>query len=177
MFEDPVFVEPGANDFRLERTSPAIDAGAYLPQAGAVDLGEEPRLADGLPDIGAHELPTAPPSPTPVLPEPVISVADLPWRAESSRWGPVERDLSSGEKAAGDGQPHPDRGPGVRLGDRGSRPLGGGARPRWGLLCLRRRRWRGRRGPVSRVPCGSRSGAAASDSQARRGRGLAALAG
>ena len=56
MFEDPMFVEPGANDFRLERTSPAIDAGAYLPQAGAVDLGGEPQLADGLPDIGAHEL-------------------------------------------------------------------------------------------------------------------------
>lgn len=56
MFEDPMFVEPGANDFRLERTSPAIDAGTYLPQAGAVDLGGEPQLADGLPDIGAHEL-------------------------------------------------------------------------------------------------------------------------
>ena len=50
MFENPVFVEPGTRgDFRLERTSPAIDAGAYLPQAGAVDLGEETRLADRLP--------------------------------------------------------------------------------------------------------------------------------
>jgi alpha-galactosidase len=36
--------------------------------------------------------------------EPVTSVADLPWRSESNGWGPVERDLSNGEKAAGDGQ-------------------------------------------------------------------------
>ena len=31
----------------------------------------------------------------------MTSVADLPWRAESNGWGPVERDLSNGEKAAG----------------------------------------------------------------------------
>jgi hypothetical protein len=104
MFEDPLFIDAGANDFRLERGSPAIDAGAYLPQSGVDDLGGEARLADGLPDIGAHELPAAPPSPTPAMQEPVTSVADLPWRSESNGWGPVERDLSNGEKAAGDGQ-------------------------------------------------------------------------
>jgi hypothetical protein len=104
-FGDPHFVDAEADDYRLEPDSPAIDAGAYLPQSGLFDLAEEPRLDDGLPDIGAYEVPAPPVSPTPVLAEPVSFVSDLDWRSESNGWGPVERDLSNGEKAEGDGGP------------------------------------------------------------------------
>lgn len=32
-------------------------------------------------------------------------VSDLPWLNESNGWGPIERDASNGESAAGDGKP------------------------------------------------------------------------
>lgn len=34
-----------------------------------------------------------------------VSVSDLPFRSETNGWGPVERDQSNGETAAGDGHP------------------------------------------------------------------------
>ena len=100
----PGFVDPTSHDYRLTAGSPAVDAGEYLPQAGRVDLGGSARLDDGRPDLGAFERPMAPASPTPVL-EPATYVSDMEWLSESNGWGPSERDLSNGEKAAGDGGP------------------------------------------------------------------------
>src|SRR5688572_631870 len=34
-----------------------------------------------------------------------VYVSDLPWLSESNGWGPIERDTSNGESAAGDGRP------------------------------------------------------------------------
>jgi NPCBM/NEW2 domain/Right handed beta helix region len=101
---DPVFVDAAVHDYRLTEGSPAVDAGAYLPLAGDLDLAGSARLDDGRPDLGAFERPMAPPSPTPTIATPSY-VSDMSWRSESNGWGPAERDLSNGEKAEGDGAP------------------------------------------------------------------------
>lgn len=41
----------------------------------------------------------------PTAPKGTAFVSDLPFLSESNGWGPVERDLSNGENAAGDGTP------------------------------------------------------------------------
>ncbi len=58
--------------------------------------------ANGTPSIGEaiqvlHS--SAPPSGSDVY------ISDLPWSSQSNSWGPVERDMSNGEAAAGDGNP------------------------------------------------------------------------
>jgi hypothetical protein len=103
-FADPMFTDPDAGDFSLQGSSPAVDSGAYLPMGGATDLEGNERTAGGFPDVGAVERPAPPPSPTPtVLPGEVEYVSELDWIDSSNGWGPVERDMSNGEKAPGDG--------------------------------------------------------------------------
>lgn len=41
----------------------------------------------------------------PVPPAGTVTVSDLPFLAATNGWGPVERDTSVGEQAAGDGKP------------------------------------------------------------------------
>lgn len=56
--EQPLFVDPGNGDFRLQAGSPAIDAGesSLLPiGAGPYDLGGNTRTAGEAVDLGAYE--------------------------------------------------------------------------------------------------------------------------
>ena len=54
----PQFVNAAAGDYRLEPTSPCIDAGINEDwMFGAVDLGGSPRILNGRVDIGAYETP------------------------------------------------------------------------------------------------------------------------
>ncbi len=103
IFADPRFTDPAAGDFGLQESSPAVDAGAYIPAAGSTDLAGNPRASGGIPDIGAVERPAPPPSPTPSVAGPVTYLSDLEWIDSSNGWGDVERDMSNGEKASGDG--------------------------------------------------------------------------
>jgi len=98
-------VDPEAEDFRLEASSPAVDAGAFLAVSGATDLGGDPRAqAEGI-DLGAFEVASPPPSPTPSITGPVTYAGDLDWGSSSNGWGPPEVDRSNGERAPGDGGP------------------------------------------------------------------------
>jgi alpha-galactosidase len=56
---------------------------------------------------GEHVTGTLPLTASVVLPPPpgTSYLSDLPWLAATSGWGPVERDTSNGESAAGDGRP------------------------------------------------------------------------
>ena len=103
VFADPAFVDPESGDFGLEDGSPAIDAGAYVPSAGAVDLEGAERMANGVLDAGAYEHPAPPPSPTPSISGPVEYASDLEWASADNGWGPVERDTSNAERPRGDG--------------------------------------------------------------------------
>ncbi|MFO7539789.1 MAG: PKD domain-containing protein [Chloroflexota bacterium] len=57
IYEDPQFVDPAVNNFRLSPTSPAVDAGnSAHPQLPETDFEGDPRIwFDGV-DIGADEL-------------------------------------------------------------------------------------------------------------------------
>ena len=58
IFVDPSWVNPGAADFHLTQTSPAIGAGdpAFVPAPGEVDLDGDPRLNGTRVEIGADEV-------------------------------------------------------------------------------------------------------------------------
>lgn len=102
-FADPGFVDPSADDFRLTEDSPAVDAGAFVAQSGAVDLGGELRQQAAATDLGAYERTAPPAPPTPSLSGPAVYPSDLAWSSETNGWGPAERDRSNGERASGDG--------------------------------------------------------------------------
>jgi hypothetical protein len=104
-FADPGFTDPSSAVFDLLEGSPAIDAGAYLPASGEVDAVGAPRAGGGVIDLGAYEHAVPAPSPTPVLPGPVTYVSDMDVTEVTNGWGPVESDMSNGEKASADGQP------------------------------------------------------------------------
>ena len=64
---DPLFVDPGGNDYHLQRGSPCIDAGTNAePDLPATDLDDNPRIVDGngddvaIVDMGAYEAPALP---------------------------------------------------------------------------------------------------------------------
>ncbi|MGD9781000.1 MAG: choice-of-anchor D domain-containing protein [Kiritimatiellia bacterium] len=53
---DPQFVNPGAGDYRLSSNSPCINAGTNQAwMVATVDLGGNPRIANGTVDMGAYE--------------------------------------------------------------------------------------------------------------------------
>jgi hypothetical protein len=104
-FADPAFVDPEAEDFRIEASSPAVDAGAFLAVSGATDLAGETRAQAGGIDLGAFEVAAPPPSPTPSIAGPVTYAGDLEWSSSSNGWGPPEVDRSNGERAPDDGGP------------------------------------------------------------------------
>jgi hypothetical protein len=57
---DPLFVDPAADDYRLSFSSPAVDAGETgAPFLGTLDVYGGTRVANGVIDIGADELPVA----------------------------------------------------------------------------------------------------------------------
>lgn len=52
---DPLFVDAGAGDYRLQAASPAVDAGVPLSPAVTDDINGQPRPVGSAPDIGAFE--------------------------------------------------------------------------------------------------------------------------
>jgi hypothetical protein len=104
VFVDPEFVNPQEGDFQLKPTSPAIDTGAFLLQAGARDLSGLGRAENGSIDVGAYESPAPPPSPIPTITGPTTYLSDMEWVSATGGWGPVEHDMSNGERAPGDGE-------------------------------------------------------------------------
>ena len=52
---DPRFVNAAAGDFRLQRSSPAVDAGRKVTPFPAHDLAGTARLKGSAPDLGPHE--------------------------------------------------------------------------------------------------------------------------
>ncbi len=54
--DDPLLADPGAGNYRLSSGSPCINGGLNMDwMAGATDLDGQPRITDGLADIGAYE--------------------------------------------------------------------------------------------------------------------------
>jgi hypothetical protein len=103
-FDDPAFVDAPAGDFRLDPSSPAVDAGTITASAGDTDAAGDPRLQAGSLDLGAYEVAAPPPSPTPQVDAP-IALSELDWFDVENGWGPPEADRSNGERASDDGGP------------------------------------------------------------------------
>ncbi len=54
---NPLFVDPGAGNLRLQASSPAINRGnnAFVPSGVTTDLAGQPRIVGGTVDMGAYE--------------------------------------------------------------------------------------------------------------------------
>ena len=52
----PHFTSPGSNNFHEEANSPTVDAGDPAPAVGQLDFEGDPRVLDGVRDIGADEI-------------------------------------------------------------------------------------------------------------------------
>jgi len=57
IFVDPQFMDAANGDYHLQPTSPCIDAGdnSYVPAGVMTDLNGNPRIVNGIVDIGAYE--------------------------------------------------------------------------------------------------------------------------
>ncbi|KOV57356.1 alpha-galactosidase [Streptomyces sp. MMG1121] len=88
---------------RTLRTGWSVTAPAGTP-AGSYDLTLRARYRS---PAGRQVTSTLPLSASVVLRPPTGTsyLSDLPWLSATSGWGPVERDTSNGESAAGDGHP------------------------------------------------------------------------
>jgi|BarGraNGADG00212_1021973.scaffolds.fasta_scaffold14486_1 alpha-galactosidase len=72
--------------------------GSYALTATARYLWDDGTQADSSTASSQVLVPNAPPHGT-------AYVSDLQWTSQTNGWGPVERDMSNGEQAAGDGHP------------------------------------------------------------------------
>ncbi|MEV6949641.1 beta-galactosidase [Streptomyces sp. NPDC051172] len=68
----------------------ALTATVHYQQSGRQAVGDDERIVRGIP---------------PAPPAGKSAVSDLPFLSSTNGWGPVERDSSVGEQAAGDGRP------------------------------------------------------------------------
>ena len=84
-----VDMRPGTNTLSFSGSDPALpDGDASLPDIRSVHVS----------NVGPQVVLNAPPHGT-------AYVSDLQWTYQTNGWGPVERDMSNGEQAAGDGNP------------------------------------------------------------------------
>jgi hypothetical protein len=105
VFDDPEFVDPAADNYALRESSPGVDAGLRLAVAGTKDLLGEARSQGTAIDVGAVEFNSPEPSPTPEISGTAVALGDVKWISQSNGWGPVEVDMSNGERPQGDGLP------------------------------------------------------------------------
>ncbi len=54
--DDPLFADAAAGDYRLQTNSPCLDAGDNAFVQGATDLDGNPRILNGVVDMGAYEI-------------------------------------------------------------------------------------------------------------------------
>jgi hypothetical protein len=91
-------VEPGGwARFNWQVTVPADEKGSTWPLKAVVSYNQNGPQSSSDARI-VRGLPTPPPNGT-------VNVSDLPFLSATNGWGPVERDTSVGEQAAGDGKP------------------------------------------------------------------------
>jgi hypothetical protein len=117
--DEPIFVDPAGDDYRLARTSPCINAGdtSALPQSVTTDFCGNPRILDGVVDMGAYECQG---------PRTIYVDADAVGANDGSSWADAFNHLQDalGASAYGDqirvaqGTYKPDRGVGLTAGDR-----------------------------------------------------------
>jgi NPCBM/NEW2 domain len=84
--------------FNWPVTAPASDGGSAFPLKAVVSYTQNGASASSSDERIVHSIPAAPPNGT-------VNVSDLPFLSATNGWGPVERDQSVGEQAAGDGKP------------------------------------------------------------------------
>jgi predicted outer membrane repeat protein len=104
---DPLFVDPGADDFRLQAGSPSEDTGlnGRVPSYLQVELGGDLRILGDAVDMGAYERPGDAPEPPGANGRVVVSVKDdgseangyeqplLLYDADTDTWSRLFRDL------------------------------------------------------------------------------------
>jgi hypothetical protein len=116
---DPLFVDAANQDYRLQRLSPCINAGdvSAVPQSVTTDLDGNPRILDGVVDMGAYETQG---------PRTIYVDLDANGLNNGSAWADAYNHLQDalGASAHGDeirvaqGTYKPDRGAGLTPGDR-----------------------------------------------------------
>ncbi len=74
---DPLFADAAAGDVRLRAGSPAIDAGANVPELPATDRDGGPRVYGPAPDMGAYELSRVADTTAPIIENVSVSTAVL----------------------------------------------------------------------------------------------------
>jgi hypothetical protein len=104
---DPLFVDPEANDFRLQSDSPSVDTGfnGWVPSYASRDLNEDQRVLDTAVDMGAFEFQVDVPPTGPKQGQLIATVRDefsnaygldqplLLYDLNSGEWSELVRDL------------------------------------------------------------------------------------
>ncbi|MHC4328768.1 MAG: NosD domain-containing protein [Planctomycetota bacterium] len=84
---DPLFVDTANADYHLQASSPCIDSGdnSAIPRSLAVDLDGNPRIINGIVDMGAYECGIAAPPPPPPPPPTLSEALDTDLSFTTSR--------------------------------------------------------------------------------------------